>query len=143
MPPSARGAAPLIADERAIVLERLRIVDDRPWSLVTTYIPFALGEGLLGEDFTTESLYGLLECKYGVTISRGRRTIEAVAADQLAADALGVRPGSPLLLLTSTAYDDAGAPVEHFVARHRADATSFEVSVTRRRSGAAAGIAPA
>ena len=142
-PRSVAGGLELEPGERVIVLERLRIVDDRPWSLVTTFIPFALGEGLLDEDFTTESLYGLLEGKYGVTISHGRRTIEAVAADHVAADALGVPPGSPLLLLTSTAYDDAGAPVEHFVARHRADATSFEVSVTRRRSAAAAGIAPA
>jgi GntR family transcriptional regulator len=141
-PPAVAGELEIEPGDDVVVLERLRIVDGRPWSLVMTWIPLSIGEGLLGEDFRTESLYGLLEDKYGVTIAQGRRTIEAIAADAGAAEALGVREGDPLLLLTSTAYDDEDTPVEHFVARHRADATSFEVSVIRRRSPSAARTAP-
>jgi GntR family transcriptional regulator len=141
-PAAVAGELEIEPGEPVIVLERLRIVDGRPWSLVTTWLPRAVGEELLEEDFRTESLYGLLEGKYGVTIAQGRRTIEAIAADDVAAEALGVRAGDPLLLLTSTAYDDDDVPVEHFVARHRADATSFEVSVIRRRSPSAARSAP-
>ena len=132
-PGAVAGELEIDPGDPVVELERLRIVDGRPWSLVMTWIPLAVGEGLLDEDFRTESLYGLLEGKYGVTIAQGRRTIEAIAADDVAAEALGVHAGDPLLLLTSTAYDDDGTPVEHFVARHRADATSFEVSVIRRR----------
>ncbi len=137
-PPSVAAELELERGEQVVVLERLRIVDERPWSLVTTWIPAAIGGGLVDEDFETASLYGLLEGEYGVSIAHGRRTIEAIAADDVASEALGVAAGDPLLLLTSTAYDDESRPVEHFVARHRADATSFEVSVIRRRSGAAA-----
>ena len=141
-PGAVAGELEIDPGDPVVELERLRIVDGRPWSLVMTWIPLAVGEGLLDEDFRTESLYGLLEGKYGVTIAQGRRTIEAIAADDVAAEALGVHAGDPLLLLTSTAYDDDGTPVEHFVARHRADATSFEVSVIRRRPPSAARSAP-
>jgi GntR family transcriptional regulator len=131
-PHAVAGELELAEGERVIVLERLRIVDGRPWSLVTTFIPHARFPGLEGEDFVHESLYALIEGKYGVPIAHGRRTIEAIPADAETAAALGVQPRDPLLLLTSTAYDEDGAPIEHFVARHRADATSFEVRVMRR-----------
>jgi GntR family transcriptional regulator len=126
------GELEIAEGESVILLERLRIVDGKTWSLVTTYIPYELCPGLVDEDFTTASLYGLLEGKYGILIAHGRRAIEAVAADAETADALGVRSGEPVLLLRSTAYGEDGRPIEHFVARHRADATAFEVQVVRR-----------
>ena len=129
--------------EAVIVLERLRIVDGRPWSVVTTFVPYARCPGLLDEDFEHASLYALLEGKYGVVIAHGRRSIEAIAAEAGVAAALGVQTGDPLLLLRSTAYDEDGVPVEHFVARHRADATSFEVRVVRRHQSRVAPSAPA
>ncbi len=131
-PHSVAGELELADGDPVIVLERLRIVDGRPWSLVTTFMPEARFPGLVEEDFVHASLYALIEGRYGVPIAHGRRTIEAIAADVATAAALGIRPGDPLLLLTSTAYDDEGTPIEHFVARHRADATSFEVRVVRR-----------
>jgi GntR family transcriptional regulator len=134
-PHAVAGELELAEGEPVLRLERLRIVDGRPWSLVTTYLPAKRFDGLADEDFETESLYALMEGKYGVPIAHGRRRIEAIAADAETAAALGVRAGDPLLRLTSTAYDEDGAPVEHFVARHRADATSFEVRVMRRRPG--------
>ena len=134
-PHAVAGELELAEGEPVILLERLRIVDGRPWSLVTTYIPAARFPGLVDEDFETQSLYALIEGKYGVPIAHGRRRIEAIAADPGTAAALGVAGGDPLLRLTSTAYDEDGTPVEHFIARHRADATSFEVRVMRRRPG--------
>lgn len=131
-PHSVAGELELADGEPVIVLERLRIVDGRPWSLVTTFLPEARFPGLVEEDFERASLYALIEGSYGVPIAHGRRTIEAIAADAATAAALGVRAGDPVLLLTSTAYDEEGTPIEHFVARHRADATSFEVRVVRR-----------
>ena len=115
-----------------IRLERLRIVDGVPWSLVTTFIPRERCPGLVDEDFTEASLYALLEGKYGIMIAHGRRSIEAVAASAETAAALEIKAGDPELLLRSTAYDEEGVPVEHFIAHHRADATAFEVSVVRR-----------
>jgi GntR family transcriptional regulator len=113
-----------------IVLERLRFVDDEPWVLVTAHLPQDLAPGLVDDDLRDQSLYGLLEQKYAVQLTHARRTVEAtVAHDDLAA-ALDIHSGDAVLVLRSTAH--AGTrPVEVFVAYHRGDRSSFEVSVTR------------
>ena len=122
----------LPAGAPVLVIERLRFVDGEPWVLVTTYLPHAVAPGLLQDDLTEQSLYALLETKYGVTLTHGRRGVEAaVASDDLAA-ALQVAPGAPLLVLRSTSY--AGPrPVEVFVAYHRGDRSRFEVTLSRTR----------
>lgn len=119
-----------------IVLDRLRFVDEVPWVAVTTYLPYDLCPGILDEDFTTQSLYTLLETTYGVRIAYGRRRVEAVPAPAPVARSLGVHRRDPILLLTSTSYDPQGRPVEHFLAQHRGDLSQFEVQLERRRGGA-------
>ena len=118
-----------------IVLERLRFVDDEPWVLATTYLPADVAPGLLDEDLTDQSLYALLEQRYGVVLTHGRRGVEAAVASDDLAGALAIAPGAPLLVLRSTSYGstpDAGPrPIEVFVAYHRGDRSRFEVTLQR------------
>jgi GntR family transcriptional regulator len=79
------------------------------------------------EDFTSRSLYQLFREKYNIRLARAKRVMEAVAADDLEASLLNVRPGAPLLLIESTAYLEDGTPIEYFKARHRGDRTRFQV----------------
>ena len=113
-----------------IVLERLRFVDEEPWVLVTTYLPFEIAPGLLADDLEHQSLYGLLEQKYGVQLRYGQRAIEASIAGAALARNLGISPGDPVLVLRSTVYGNQ-RPVEMFVAYHRGDRSRFEVSLNR------------
>lgn len=113
-----------------IVLERLRFVDEEPWVLVTTYLPFEIAPGLLTDDLENQSLYGLLEQKYGVQLRYGQRAIEASIAGAALARSLGISPGDPVLVLRSTVYGNQ-RPVEMFVAYHRGDRSRFEVSLNR------------
>jgi GntR family transcriptional regulator len=115
-------------------LERLRYVNDEPWALTTTWLPHQAAPGLLDEDLTRQSLYALLEDKYGVSLDHGRRLVEAVPAAPSVAEALGVDTHDPVLLLRSTAWNQEGRPVEYFTAYHRADRSRFQVHVRRRRS---------
>lgn len=116
-----------------IVIERLRLVDDEPWVLATTYLPQDVAPALVRDDLTNQSLYALLEHRYDVRLTHGRRGVEAaVAGDALAAD-LGVEPGDPVLVLRSTSYS-GGRPVEMFVAYHRGDRSRFEVTLNRTRA---------
>ena len=113
-----------------LVLERLRFVDAEPWVLVTTYLPYDIAPGLLDDDLTDQSLYALLETRYGVRLTHGRRGVEAAVASAALAKPLAVLPGDPLLVLRSTSY--AGdRPVEVFVAYHRGDRSRFEVTLDR------------
>nr|WP_307818880.1 GntR family transcriptional regulator [Streptomyces sabulosicollis] len=138
-PATADAARELEVEEGAplIHLERLRYVNAEPWALTSTWLPHRVAPGLLDEDLTHQSLYALLEGKYGVSLDHGRRLVEAVPAAPSVAEALGVDAHAPVLLLHSTAWDQEGRPVEYFTAYHRADRSRFQVHVRRRRRAGA------
>ena len=114
-----------------ILLERLRFVDDEPWVLTVTHIPHDVAPGLEDEDLTEQSLYALLEGKFGVALKRGRRSVEAAVASAELARSLGIGKGGPVLVLRSISVDVQGRPVEMFVAYHRGDRSRFEVDLVR------------
>jgi GntR family transcriptional regulator len=118
-------------DSPVVLLERLRFVEDQPWVLTVTHVPHALVPGLEHEDLTDRSLYAVLEEQYGVWLAHGRRSVEASAAPQPLAGALGVAPGAPVLVLRSLSFDADERPVESFVAYHRGDRSRFEVDLVR------------
>jgi GntR family transcriptional regulator len=115
------GEAPVI------VLDRLRSELSEPLLLVTSYLPERFCPTLIDRDFTSASLYATLREECGIEIARAQRCMEAVAANELEAKLLNVKPGSPLMLIESTAYLENGTPIEYFKARHRGDRTRFQV----------------
>jgi GntR family transcriptional regulator len=116
-----------------VEIERLRFVEDEPVVLTTTYLPHTLVPGLETADLTRRSLYEYLQTEFGFSLARGRRTIEAVAADTRQATLLGVRKGSPLVFLQSVSYLADDRPIEFYLAFHRGDRSRFEVELMRGR----------
>jgi GntR family transcriptional regulator len=114
-----------------VEIERLRFVEDEPVVLTTTYLPQALVPGLESADLTRRSLYEYLQTECGLTLARGRRTFEAVAADARQARLLGVAKGAPLAYLQSVSYLADGRPIEFYLAYHRGDRSRFEVELMR------------
>jgi GntR family transcriptional regulator len=124
-----------------VYIERLRFANGEPWALTATYLPSDIAPGLLDEDLSNQSLYALLEDKYGITLDHGRRLVEAVSASPPIAEALGVEDHAPILLLRSTAWDVEARPVEYFTAYHRGDRSRFQVHLRRgARAQVAAGM---
>lgn len=119
-----------------IAIERLRFVDEEPWVLTITHVPEELAPGLVNEDLSHQSLYALLEGKYGLRLVHGRRSVEATVAGSGLARSLGVSRGAPVLVLRSVSMGQEGRPVESFVAFHRGDRSRFEVELSRRAGGA-------
>ncbi len=78
--------------------------------------------------------YFQLEEKYNLKIAHGRRSLEAVAADKQTAALLGMKVGTPLMLLNSISYLEDGRPIEYFSALHRGDRSKFVVSLIRVRN---------
>jgi GntR family transcriptional regulator len=115
-------------------LNRLRFLNGEPEVLVVTYIPENKCPKLIHEDLSNQSLYELLARKYGLVITRGYRTVEAIALDRADAKLLGLRPKSPALLLKSVGLLEGGAPLEYFVAKHRGDRSKFHISLVREAS---------
>ncbi|MCE0487391.1 GntR family transcriptional regulator [Ornithinimicrobium sediminis] len=114
-----------------IRIARLRYVDDEPWVYTVSHVPFALAPGLLKEDLTDQSLYHLLQERFGLQIQRSDRTVEAQQADPQLAKDLQIKAGDAVLKLGSVSFTADGVPMETFVAYHRGDRSRFEVSLTR------------
>lgn len=115
--------------DNAIRIDRVRSVDGRRLLFVTTYIPPDRCPGLENHDLTDRSLYAHIEQTYGLRVTSGHRTIEAVPAEEEAAEHLQVETGMPVLLLRSASRSQDGEPLEWFAAWHRADRTRFEVEI--------------
>lgn len=123
----------ILPDTAVVEIKRLRFVADEPITLVTTYLPHHLCPALADVDLTNRSLYQFLEQECGLMIARGRRTIEAVAANEHEAELLQVDRGAPLILLNSVSYLEDGTPIEYYHAVHRGDRSRFEVELVRIR----------
>lgn len=116
-----------------VVLDRVRSVDGEALVFTRSQIPTGIGahlrDVLIEADLAQASLYATLQERFGLEIVAAQRTIEAVPAEREIARLLGLRTGSPVLRLRSTARDQSGRPVEYFDAWHRGDRTLFALDV--------------
>jgi len=112
-------------------LYRLRTSDGEPLALELTHIYFPGCERLLEEDLEHNSLYVLLETKYGIALVEALQEVEAGLAGKEEANLLRISPGSPVLLTRRTTYTDHGHPVEYAVSTYRGDRYTFCTRLTR------------
>lgn len=130
-PPKIAEGLGLKQGEPVIRVDRLRFVNGEPIVLVVTYLPYRLCPELINDDLSNQSLYAILEKKYGLELVSGRRTLEAVAATKEEAELLEIEEGDPIVLLSSISYLKDGQPIEYFKAKHRGDRSRFEVELVR------------
>lgn len=112
-------------------LDRLRLLDDVAVALDHSRIPLTVAPRLPTIDFETASLYAVLD-EAGSLLVRADYSTEAVAADATQAHQLGVSPGSPLLLATTTSYDAADRVVELSRTVYRSDRYRFRATLVRK-----------
>lgn len=115
-----------------LFINRLRFIDDVPFLISRTYLAISrIPKEFQEEDFETQSLYALLEEKYGYQISHSQRFIEATNASQNEAKLLTINPGDSLVLTRTTTYFQDGTPFEYDIGLHRGDRARFEINVFR------------
>lgn len=111
---------------------RVRRLESEPFSYLMTWVPEDIGRTYSKKDVATKPLLLLLE-QGGVVVSRAEQTITAIVADSIAAQALEVKIGVPLLRLSRVVYDQAGCPVEYIIALYRPDRYQFRMNLTREQ----------
>jgi DNA-binding GntR family transcriptional regulator len=84
-------------------VRRLRTTGGEPLVLEDSWLPAQRFPGLLERDLTG-SLYELMRAEYGLAPVRAVERIAAVAARDEEAAALGVRAGTPVMLVERTAF---------------------------------------
>jgi len=109
---------------------RVRSVDGKPFSYLTTHVPERISLTFTQQELASRPLLDLLE-RAGVKVEHARQRISAGLATPDVADALGVRTGTPLIELTRVVYDQSGHGVEHLHAMYRPDRYAFEIDLVR------------
>jgi GntR family transcriptional regulator len=130
--PPAQAALGLTPEQPVHVFHRLRLMEDEPLALETTYFPVDLTPGIL--DFTGGgSLWHELRDRYGIQLDRSAAVLEAVVLDEESCHQLRVRTATSGILLTRTTFDTDGRCVEYARDVYRADRAAFEVTAALPR----------
>jgi GntR family transcriptional regulator len=131
-PPSRIGASlQLQAGAEVVRIVRLRLAGQAPLLLETSCVAAALCPGLEDEDLTRQSLYSVLEQRYGLQPRRARQSLEATVANAYEAALFDIAPGTAMFLLEGIAYDSHERAIEHFKAIYRGDRFKFTFASER------------
>jgi GntR family transcriptional regulator len=107
-----KGSLRIPAGQRILHLVRLRMAEDRPIALQSSYISLASCLGLENEDFKDQSLFALLRSKYYLYPTWTEVDIQAVPASKEEAQLLEIRPNDPLLVVRGKTFTDSFEPIE-------------------------------
>lgn len=132
------GAAPapvakamgLPEDGRVQTAIRVRLVQERPFSHLTTYVPEAIAASYTEADLATTPLFRLLE-RSGVRIESAHQSVGATLATPDVAQVLGLSMGAPVLALRRVVRDADGRGIEYLSALYRPDLFRLEMSLHR------------
>ncbi|GAB4439881.1 MAG: phosphonate metabolism transcriptional regulator PhnF [Anaerolineae bacterium] len=118
-----------------VKLVRLRLADDEPIMLETSFMPQAVCPDLAAQDMVNQSLYRVLAERYGVQIVEAEEVVEPVALTDYEAELLGAQKGQPALLIEVTAFTYNGRPVEFGKSLVRGDKSRYHFRIHRRVEG--------
>lgn len=114
-------------------LQRLRLADDEPLAIELSQLNFKGCEKLLEEDLESNSLYRLLEARYGVPLMEAEQELEAGLVGNEEAQLLKIAVGSPVLYTRRTTYTDRNQPIEYAKAVYCGNKYTFYTHMKREQ----------
>ena len=135
-PAGKRIAEVLEIDESAEVQRsiRTRHLDGKPLSYLTTYVPADLGRRYDRGHLVHQAAVTMLE-KTGVEVANAEQSITATLAEAIAAEALEIKQGAPLLRISRIVRDRDNRVVEYIVGLYRPDQFQYSMSMLRVDDG--------
>jgi GntR family transcriptional regulator len=133
-PEMVRDRLKLTGDAQVLRIEKIRSVEQSPFSYVLNYLASDIGKDIHSEDLTLKPLLMILEENLGLVAARAEQTVEATIADSRVASLLDIRVGDPLLKVERVVYDPNQKPIEYVSVLYRADKYFFTVKLKRKRS---------
>lgn len=108
-------------------VRRLRSVDGRPLALMENWVPLTVAQ-LSIEELERDGLYNILR-RAGVDFRMAHQTVGAMVADKDQSSLLDMDLGSALVVMSRTALDSSGSPIEYGHHVYRADRYSFDITL--------------
>jgi len=127
--PEERSALRLGPNERAILVERLRLADGRPMAIERAVLAPSLEE-VLAFDLERSSLHGAFE-RLGRRPTWARSRVSARRVSARERRLLEIGPGGVVLSERRTIVDQHGAPLEHTETLYAAERYEFEAIMHR------------
>ena len=115
-----------------VILTRVRLADGVPLAIETVHIPHSLCPQLLRHDFSTESLYDVLEREYGYRLTRAEQTLEAALASPRDVNLLQLVPPAAVLVMERLTFTDQDVLIEHVQSTYRGDRYKFRSALAPR-----------
>jgi len=118
-------------NEETLEIIRSRFIDNKVFSLNTSYFPVNKYPEFQELDFNSLSIYKLIESEIGLAIKWADQFLSAVAATKNEAQLLEVEEGTPLLYLRRITYIVNDVPIEAAMIVFRPDRYSFKIKLKR------------
>jgi GntR family transcriptional regulator len=113
-------------------IERLRLGDDVPMGIQTSYLLLPEGQTFTREEVEASgSIYRMLQEKFHLIPTEADETLEVTLATPHEANLLGIKPGSPLLLSERTTYSQNRRAMEFVKILYRGDRYRYYAKLTR------------
>jgi GntR family transcriptional regulator len=129
-PGSVRRALHLDEGAKVQTATRVRLIDARPFSHLTTYVPEDIAISYSEDDLAKTPLFQLLE-RSGVQIDEAQQSVSATLAAPDVAEALEISVGSALMSLRRVTRDSSGRGIEYLSALYRPDLFHLDMTLSR------------
>jgi GntR family transcriptional regulator len=104
------------AGEKAVAIRRIRVVENHPLALTTSWLRASRFPGLAERELTQGSLWATLEDHYGIKVKNSENAVEVIQATALEAHLLHITTDEELLSFTGIVYDTGDQPIEYMTA---------------------------
>lgn len=101
-------------------IERLRILNNQPYSLEHSILPLTLVPGVT-QEVLQQSMYDYIRNELGIVFGENRQTIRAAQPDELDKEYLNCADDEPVLEVSKVMFTSSGTPLEYSKVRHRFD----------------------
>ena len=113
-------------------IDRIRLGDDIPIGLQTSYVVLSEGQQITMEDLHEHgSLYRILEEKFNIAPTEADETLEVTLATPEEAELLQIKAGDPLLLNERLTYNQNRQPIEFVKILYRGDRYQYVIRLKR------------
>lgn len=132
-PENVRRHMELPADYPPLLfIERIRLGDDLPMGLQTSYYLLPEGQTITREELEQYgSIYTMLQDKFHLIPTEADETLEVAVATPREASLLQIKPGSPLLLSERTTWSQYRRVIEFVKILYRGDRYRYLAKLTR------------
>jgi len=133
----AANALDLRPGKKVIKVVRLRLADNKPIGIATTWLNDVKYPDLKDIDYRALSLYQVYENQLGLIIKNAIENVQADIVDEHEVSKLKIASGSPVQRITRTTFaiseNEFGTPIEYVEAVFNAAVYSVDIELFRRK----------